>query len=167
MGARDIRHRVALAGARARGRLMHGSDVAAARLFTLPRAECLQRLAAASFGRVVVTVGAEHRPLVRPVNYLFDEAAQAVTFRTAPGTKLHALLHSATACFEIDGIDVDARTGWSVIVYGVTEPVVRPSEILGLERSGLDSFAPGPNPGWIRLRATTITGVRIERPPVD
>ena len=146
---------------------MHEPDAAVPQLITLPRAECLQLLAAGSFGRVVVTVGAEHRPLVRPVNYLFDETAQAVTFRTAPGTKLHALLHSATACFEIDDVDVDARTGWSVIVYGVTEVVVHPPEILRLERSGLDSFAPGPQPGWIRVRVTTITGARIEPPPVD
>jgi hypothetical protein len=26
-------------------------------------------------------------------------------------------------------------------------------------------LAPGPEPGWIRVRATTITGVRIEPPP--
>ena len=146
---------------------MDDCEVTAPQLVTLSRAECFELLAAGSFGRVVVTVGAEHRPLVRPVNYLFDKTAQAVTFRTAPGTKLHALLHSATACFEIDDVDIDARTGWSVIVYGVTEPVVQPSEILCLERSGLDSFAPGPQPGWIRVRVTTITGARIEPPPVD
>jgi hypothetical protein len=42
--------------------------------------ECLKALAAGSFGRVVVTVGADHRPLVRPVNCRFDQTAQAVTF---------------------------------------------------------------------------------------
>lgn len=143
---------------------MHDSEVAASQLVTLPRAECLELLAAGSFGRVVVTVGADHRPLVRPVNYLFDPTAQAVTFRSSPGTKLHALLRSASACFEIDDVDVEARTGWSVIVYGVTEPVVHPNEILRLERFGLESFAPGPQPDWIRIRATTITGMRIEPP---
>lgn len=51
-----------------------------------------------------------------------------------------------------------------MILYGVTEPVVQPTEILRLERSGLDSFGPGPQPDWIRTRATTITGMRIEPP---
>ena len=139
-------------------------EVAAPQLVTLSRAECLKLLAAGSFGRVVVTVGADHRPLIRPVSYLFDETAQAVTFRSSPGTKLHALLRSASACFEIDDVDVDARTGWSVILYGVTEPVVRPTEILRLEQSGLDSFASGPRPDWVRIRAMTITGMRLEPP---
>jgi uncharacterized protein len=133
----------------------------AAKAATLSRAECLELLAATHLGRVVVTVGADHRPLIRPVNYLFDPTAQAVTFRCAAGTKLHALLRSASACFEIDDHDAEARTGWSVVVYGVSEPVVRPTAILRLERSGLDSLAPGPQPGWIRIRATTVTGMRI------
>ena len=114
---------------------------------------------------VVATVSAEHRPLIRPVNYLFDQTAQAVTFRCAAGTKLHALLRSASACFEIDDHAAEARTGWSVVVYGVSEPVVRPTDILRLERSGLDSLAPGPHPAWIRIRATTVTGMRIHAAP--
>lgn len=131
----------------------------------LPRAECLELLATSQVGRVVVTVGAEHRPLIRPVNYLFDQSSQAVTFRCAAGTKLHALLRSASACFEIDHHDAEARTGWSVVIYGVSEPVVRPTEILRLERSGLDSLAAGPRPEWIRIRATTVTGMRIHAAP--
>ena len=145
---------------------MHDSTAAAPQLITLTRAECLTLLGAVSFGRVAVTVGNDHRPLVRPVNYVFDQSAQAVTFRSSRGTKLHALLRSASACFEIDDVDAKARTGWSVILYGVTEPVVHPTEILRLERSGLDTFAPGPQPEWIRIRATTITGMRIG-PPTD
>jgi nitroimidazol reductase NimA-like FMN-containing flavoprotein (pyridoxamine 5'-phosphate oxidase superfamily) len=144
--------------------MRHDSNPAAPQLITLSRTECLELLAAGSFGRVAVTVGADHRPLVRPVNYVFDQPAQAVTFRSSPGTKLHALLRSASACFEIDDVDVEAHTGWSVIVYGMTEPVVHHTEILRLKRSGLDSFAPGPQPDWIRIRATTITGMRIEPP---
>lgn len=137
----------------------------AAQTVTLSRAECLELLATTHVGRVVVTVGADHRPLIRPVNYLFDQAGQAVTFRCAPGTKLHALLRSASACFEIDDHDAEARCGWSVVIYGVSEPVVRPATILRLERSGLDSLAPGPQPEWIRIRATTVTGIRIQAAP--
>jgi nitroimidazol reductase NimA-like FMN-containing flavoprotein (pyridoxamine 5'-phosphate oxidase superfamily) len=137
----------------------------AAQAVTLSRAECLELLATTHIGRVVVTVGADHRPLIRPVNYLFDQTAQAITFRCAAGTKLHALLRNASACFEIDDHDAEARTGWSVVVYGVSEPVVRPNAILRLERSGLDSLAPGPQPEWFRIRATAVTGMRIHAAP--
>ena len=133
----------------------------AAQAVTLSRAECLELLTATRVGRVVVTLGAEHRPIIRPVNYLFDQTAQAVTFRCAAGTKLHSLLRSGSACFEIDDHDAGARTGWSVVVYGVSEPVGRPADVLRLERSGLDSLAPGSQSEWIRIRATTVTGVRI------
>jgi nitroimidazol reductase NimA-like FMN-containing flavoprotein (pyridoxamine 5'-phosphate oxidase superfamily) len=122
-------------------------------------------LAATRVGRVVVTVGAEHRPLIRPVNYLFDQTAQAVTFRCAAGTKLHTLLRSASACFEIDGHDAEAHTGWSVITYGFSEPVEHATDILRLEQSGLDSLAPGSEPVWIRIRARTVTGIRIHAAP--
>jgi uncharacterized protein len=137
----------------------------AAQAVTLSRAECLELLAATRVGRVVVTLGAEHRPIIRPVNYLFDQTAQAVTFRCATGAKLHSLLRSASACFEIDDYDAEARTGWSVVVYGVSEPVIRPTDILRLERSALDSLAPGTQPEWILIRATTVTGMRIHAAP--
>jgi nitroimidazol reductase NimA-like FMN-containing flavoprotein (pyridoxamine 5'-phosphate oxidase superfamily) len=132
---------------------------------SLSRTECLALLAANSFGRVIVTFGREHRALVRPVNYGFDAPSQSVVFRTAPGTKLHALLHSRSACFEIDAIDATARSGWSVIVYGTAGTVFEPGDIRRLEARGLDSLAPGPRPEWIRVRATTVTGVRISDAP--
>ena len=63
-------------------------------------------------------------PLIRPVNYVFDDRSQSVVFRTGRGSKFHALLRSANAAFEIDGIDERARTGWSVVMRGVTDEVV-------------------------------------------
>jgi nitroimidazol reductase NimA-like FMN-containing flavoprotein (pyridoxamine 5'-phosphate oxidase superfamily) len=134
---------------------------------TLSRAQCLELLAATRVGRVVVTVGAEHRPLIRPVNYVFDQTAEAVTFRCATGTKLHALLRSASACFEIDEHDAEAHTGWSVIIYGVSEPVEHATDILRLEHSDLESLAPGSQPAWIRIRARTVTGIRIHTTPAS
>jgi len=46
-----------------------------------------------------------------------------VVFRTAVGSGFHALLRSAEATFEIDGIEDLARTGWSVIMSGVTDGI--------------------------------------------
>jgi hypothetical protein len=55
----------------------------------------------------------ERAPALRPVNYVFDEPSQSVVFRTAAGSGFHALLRSAEATFEIDGIEDRARTGWA------------------------------------------------------
>jgi uncharacterized protein len=124
----------------------------------LSRDECLQLLAANSFGRLAVTM---ETPVIRPVNYAFDERSQSVVFRTAAGSKFHALLLQANAAFEIDGVDADARTGWSVIIIGMAEEITNPSEIRRLERLGLDHWAPGAKPYWMRIRAWTVTGRQI------
>jgi uncharacterized protein len=127
----------------------------------LSREECLELLAAATFGRVVLSSGSRQTPIIRPVNYRFDRASQSVVFRTGGGSKFHALARSATALFEIDAIEPSQRSGWSVIVGGVTEQVTRPAEVRRLEQLGVESWAAGERPFWIRLRARTVSGRRI------
>ena len=75
----------------------------------LSREECLQLLAENGVGRLAVS--GKDAPVIRPVNYAFDQPSQSVVFRTAPGSKFHALLRAAHAAFEIDGIDESSRTG--------------------------------------------------------
>ena len=104
-------------------------------------------------------------PLIRPVNYVFDDRSQSVVFRTGRGSKFHALLRSANAAFEIDGIDERSRTGWSVVMRGVTDEVVGPTEIRRLDRLGLEPWAPGAKPHWMYIRAWTVSGRRIVLPP--
>jgi nitroimidazol reductase NimA-like FMN-containing flavoprotein (pyridoxamine 5'-phosphate oxidase superfamily) len=124
----------------------------------LSRDECLRLLAANDFGRLAVTM---ETPVIRPVNYAFDERSQSVVFRTADGSKFHALLLQANAAFEIDGIDTGSRTGWSVIIIGMAEEITNPSEIRRLGRLGLEHWAPGPKSHWMRIRAWTVTGRQI------
>jgi nitroimidazol reductase NimA-like FMN-containing flavoprotein (pyridoxamine 5'-phosphate oxidase superfamily) len=126
----------------------------------ISRPECLALLASQRFGRLAVNIG-RGAPVIRPVNYVFDQRSQSVVFRTAPGSKFHALLHAADAAFEIDGIDEGSRTGWSVIVRGVTGEVTRPSDIDHLDRLGLEPWAPGPKRHWVQIRAWTVSGRRI------
>lgn len=130
-----------------------------AEMLELSRPECLRLLAASRFGRIAVN-GAS-APIVRPVNYVFDEPSQSVIFRTASGTKLHALLKSASAVFEIDGTKPAARSGWSVIIVGITEEVTNQSEIRRLETIGVDPWPPGPKSHWLRIRARVVSGRRI------
>jgi nitroimidazol reductase NimA-like FMN-containing flavoprotein (pyridoxamine 5'-phosphate oxidase superfamily) len=129
----------------------------------LSRQECLELLAQHRFGRLAIVMS-NGSPMIRPVNYVFDRASQSVVFRTARGSKFHALLRASRAAFEIDGIDEAARTGWSVIVDGVTAEVTTPTEIGRRERVGLQPWAPGPKPHWVRIRARTVSGRRIVLP---
>lgn len=132
----------------------------ASELVHLPRDECLGLLAANRFGRLAVAL-AEGAPVIRPVNYVFDERSQSIAFRTSDGSKLHAVLLAAEAAFEIDGVDEGSRTGWSVIVRGVAEEVTNPSDVRHLDGLGLESWAPGGRRRWVRIRAWTVSGRRI------
>ena len=129
-------------------------------LQSLEREECLELLRRGSVGRIAVDAGGK-APAIRPVNYLFDESSQSIVFRTAYGSKLQGMLLGGSAAFEIDGLDPVQRTGWSVVVVGRVEQISNPIELRRLESAGLEPWAAGPKPHWIRIRATTITGRRI------
>jgi uncharacterized protein len=130
-------------------------------MLELDRPECLRLLGTTVIGRIVVSVTEWDHPVIRPVNYVFDEASQSVLIRSALGSKLHALLRSAKAAFEIDGTDPAGRVGWSVIILGVAEEITNPSELRRIEGIGLEPWAPGHKGHWIRVRANTVSGRRI------
>jgi uncharacterized protein len=130
------------------------------RLAELAREDCLRLLGTRGIGRVVVLTPAG-TPVIRPVNYVFDQASQSVAFRCLEGTKLTSLLRAARAWFEVDESDPVARTGWSVIIAGVTEAVIRPDEVRRLEALSLDTWAAGGPTEWIRVRARVVSGRTI------
>jgi nitroimidazol reductase NimA-like FMN-containing flavoprotein (pyridoxamine 5'-phosphate oxidase superfamily) len=130
-------------------------------MFELDRFECLRLLATTGVGRIAVSVTEWDHPVIRPVNYLFDRASQSVLIRTAPGSKLHAILRSTRATFEIDGIGPAGRVGWSVIITGVSEEITNPAELRRIEGLGLEPWAPGRKGHWIRIRVNTVSGRRI------
>lgn len=123
----------------------------------LDRDACLSLLGSANVGRIAVTMP-NGAPVIRPVNYLFDRPTQSVLFRTAAGSKFHALVRARRAAFEVDGTDAVTRAGWSVIARGVAEAVTDPGELSRFNRLELDSWAPGEKPHWVRIRAVTVSG---------
>ena len=101
------------------------------------------------------------RPLVFPVNFVLD--GEAPVFRTAPGTKLWASTRSSVA-FEVDHVDAETKSGWSVIVHGTAQ------EVTAFDRSDLQyrvaglpvvPWAPGDKPSLVRVEPRLITGRRI------
>jgi uncharacterized protein len=133
----------------------------AAEMIELSRPECVRLLAATSIGRVVVNMPGWNHPLIRPVNYVFDQSSQSVLLRSALGSKLYAILHSAWAAFEIDGIDPADRVGWSVIILGVCEEITDTAELRRIEALGVEPWAPGHKGHWIRIRPNTVSGREI------
>lgn len=134
-----------------------------ANLATLTRDECLRLLASHEVGRLAVVEGPQHQPLVFPVNYVLD--GEAVVIRTATGTKLYAAGRAPVA-FEVDDIDRQHRTGWSVLLTGLASEITdldRPDLVQRLRETALDPWPEGEKPNLLRLAATEITGRRITR----
>jgi nitroimidazol reductase NimA-like FMN-containing flavoprotein (pyridoxamine 5'-phosphate oxidase superfamily) len=131
-------------------------------LVELGREECVRLLVGGGAGRVAVNE-AGWPPLMRPVFYVFDEASQAVIFRSAEGSKLTSLLHSERAAFEIDAIDASELLGWSVIVIGPVEEITAAVELERLRHSlPAARVTSGPH-HYMRIRATVVSGRRLVR----
>lgn len=126
------------------------------------REDCLRLLAADEVGRLaVVTSGS---PAIFPINYVLD--GETIVFRTDEGTKLRAE-GRAPACFEIDDIDREHRTGWSVVASGRLEEVTQ-YDAQTLERVHqlpIDPWAGGDKAHWMRLTPDRITGRRVDARP--
>ena len=121
----------------------------------MSRADCLDFLSRYDVGRVAVSTG--EGPLVVPVNYILD--GESVIFRSDPGTKID-LMYGGPVSFQLDQIDPRSRTGWSVLVQGMAEPVPAASR----QSLRLESWAPGEKEVWIRIAPRSITGRRVALP---
>lgn len=128
----------------------------------LTHEECVELLARERIGRLAA-VAPGGGPLIRPLNYLYDGPSHSIVFRSMSGVKLYSLLHSRKAVFEIDGLESDRSSAWSVIVHGVCEEVTRPLEVARLNELGLESWAGEQARRWFRLRAGAIHGRRFRR----
>ena len=62
------------------------------------------------------------------------------------GVEAARRVRSATAAFEIDGIDPDGRVGWSVIILGVGEEITDPAELQRIAAPGLSRGRRGRSP---------------------
>lgn len=131
-------------------------------LAELERDECIELLVRSKVGRLAVSPPDWRTPpVIRPVTYVFDRSSQSLVFRSGRGSKFTAMLLSGHAAFEIDEIDPVQRRGWSVIVQGAVEEVRSATELQRLEHLGLEPWAPGDKPHWIRLHASVVSGRRI------
>ncbi len=124
----------------------------------IDRKECVALLGNDMVGRLAVLDG--HTPVIIPVNYLVD--GEDIVFRTDPGMKLDVGPRSP-ASFEIDGIDRNSRTGWSVVATGRLEEITHfdSRRWHRVHELPLEQWAGGPKEHWMRLVPDRITGRRV------
>ena len=127
----------------------------------LTRDECYDRLRSARVGRVAFVNQGD--PIILPVNHGLD--GESIVFRTAPGSKLLAGDAELRVAFEVDGYDVDRRSGWSVLVRGTAHTVEDAAEIGRLNRIGVWPWADLVERNhWIRIAAYSVTGRQTVHP---
>jgi uncharacterized protein len=91
--------------------------------------DCMVGLRSCTVGRIAVTDRA--LPAIVPVNYVVT--GSRVIFRTEPGGMLARACAGNVVAFEVDDVDRNGRSGWSVLVVGMAEllegsPAIRASE---------------------------------------
>lgn len=138
---------------------MPAMDVDRNGLEVLSRAECLDLLAGASFGRIALT--SQALPLVLPVNYRFD--GRSIVIRTNPGTKLDAATRHTVVAFEVDDIDPVYHCGWSVVVQGLARSVDDAGEIERLRRLPLATWTPAGTDRYVLISTDIVSGRRIPK----
>jgi nitroimidazol reductase NimA-like FMN-containing flavoprotein (pyridoxamine 5'-phosphate oxidase superfamily) len=128
-------------------------------LETLSREECLALLATRQVGRLVYTD--PDGPAAVPVNYAL--AGEDVVFRVAGGAK-QAAMELPIIAFEVDAVDDDVHTGWSVLIRGrgAEVPIERvPALLREMHHRYPTPWAQGIHNVWLTVVPTAITGRRL------
>jgi uncharacterized protein len=126
-------------------------------LVELDKAECLRLLAGHEIGRVVFTDAA--LPAAQPVTYLLDD--EEIVFRTGGGGKLAAGTRNAVVAFQVDRIDIDTRTGWTVLGVGQAYEVVVPDRLAELAERMPTPWAPNRAAHTIAIPLQRLSGRRL------
>ncbi|WP_101785316.1 helix-turn-helix domain-containing protein [Nonomuraea indica] len=139
-----------------------GGAAAGTHLDELDEEECLRLLSPGGVGRIAYN--GRYGPTVLPVNYRV--ARGAVVFRTTAGGAMEADLRTGLegveylVAFEVDRIEEDTRTGWSVLVQGSLHHVTD-EELAEAQASGVSPWAGGDRRQYLRIAPARMTGRRI------
>jgi hypothetical protein len=150
------------AGCRPGGGTIDGMEVDRNGLEVLGRDECLALLAGAVIGRIGLSSGA--LPTVLPVAY--GVVGDRIVVRTGRGSKLDAATRNAVVAFEVDDIDPQHRTGWSVVVTGVAR-AIEPADLPPAQRGGPARWVSGGDDDrLVAISTELISGRRLRPGPV-
>jgi nitroimidazol reductase NimA-like FMN-containing flavoprotein (pyridoxamine 5'-phosphate oxidase superfamily) len=128
------------------------------RIESLTNDECLRLLSTASVGRIAVTRDA--LPVILPVNYVLD--GTALLIRTNDGAILRAARAGGTVvAFEVDSLDEQTMTGWSVLVTGTLREVTAVSAVVRAEQLPLAPWVGGDRRHFVRITPGLLSGRRV------
>jgi len=123
---------------------------------------CRALIAPGGVGRVLF-VEAGRGPVAIPVNYRMDGAD--VVFRTAAGAAMAEGFRQGPVSFDVDHLDEVLGEGWSVLVTGTASVITDPAELDRAAALGVEPWAGGDRPVYVRLRMSQVTGraIRVTR----
>jgi len=133
-------------------------DEATSGFAEIPQPRCLELLTQKKSGRVAWN--AADGPKILPVTYRYWNGM--VVFRTARDGPLAALAHRTRVAFEIDEIDDERETGWSVLVRGAASGVTQNYTLSTLWRNGPVPWAGGVRNVFIAITPESITGRAVK-----
>jgi nitroimidazol reductase NimA-like FMN-containing flavoprotein (pyridoxamine 5'-phosphate oxidase superfamily) len=128
----------------------------------LPYDTCLSLLRQGSVGRAAVCT--PDGPRIVPVNYAVVDD-DTVVFRTAPWSVLGTHAWNERLAFEVDEVDPEHQTGWSVVASGRGSLIEDPEEMSRI-RAFHDPVPWAGGQRWmlVALRWQDLTGRRIGPP---
>ena len=133
------------------------------RFTELPLARCEELLTTHTTGRVAWN--APDGPEMLPVTYAYDTGR--VVFRTSPFGALSSLARGSAVAFEIDDVDQQGGSGWSVLVRGSAAGITEPRDLVQLwTKDGLVPWATGIRNLFIAITPRSITGRAVKAPYV-
>ncbi len=119
--------------------------------------ECWRLIGASSVGRLAVSIA--NQPDIFPINYAVDN--ETIVINTEAGTKLAAAILGSAVAFEVDGLDADKHTGWSIVVHGKAEEIQGVEATLEAEDLGIRSWADRDRTRFVRIHPSEVSGRRI------
>ena len=140
---------------------MNHEDEATRAFSAISPERCVELLQTQTVGRVAWQ--AADAPEILPVTYTWHE--NSVIFRTSPYGPLSELSQPTDVAFEVDELDQQQHRGWSVVVHGRAQVVVRPDEVVRLWAVSGVPWAPGMRNLLIRITPTRLSGRQVAAPP--
>lgn len=119
--------------------------------------ECWRLLRSSSLGRLALTTG--DGPEIFPVNYFPEDGT--LILRTAPGTKMDALLGNEPVALEADGFNAYGTIAWSVIAKGLAEAIPADDPSQQSAAHELTPWEPGTKDHLFRITPTVLSGRRF------
>lgn len=120
----------------------------------LSETDCQELLAQHTAGRVGFI--ASEGPQILPVTYQYRTGS--VIFRTSPSGPMAGLARRTSVAFEIDTIDEQNKSGWSVLVVGFAEAITHGHLLTSAWESGPVPWADGTRNLVIEITPRKITG---------